>query len=79
MALFAGLSGARAAAGRRAAGLRSAGQCSFRRAWLAPKGKRVARRSDAGNRGIWRPNLPGMANKPLKTFGEALSSRFWFR
>ena len=67
MALFARIeSGAGAAAGRQAAGQGSAGRCSFRRARLARKGKRVARRSDAGNRKIWRPNLPGMANKPLK-------------
>ena len=67
MALFAGL---RAEPGRLPGGKRRdraarAGAAS-RRARLAPKGKRVARRSDAGNRKIWRPNLPGMANKPLK-------------
>ncbi len=66
MALFAGL---RAGQGRLAAGLGNAGRCSFRRAPLAPKGKCMAPRSDAGNRGIGRQNLSGMANKQLKTFG----------
>ncbi len=67
MALFARIeSTAAAAAGRQAAGQDSAGRCSSRRARLAPKGKRVALGSDARNRKIWRPNLPGMANKPLK-------------
>ncbi len=66
MALFVGL---RAGPGRLAAGLDNAGRCSFRQAWLARKGKRAALRSTARNRKIWRPNLPGMANKPLKTYG----------
>ncbi len=67
MALFAGLeSRAGAAAGRQAAGLRSASRGSFRRAPLAPKGKRVALHSGAENRGICRPYLSNMANKPLK-------------
>ncbi len=66
MALFAGL---KAQPGRLAAGLGNAGRCSFGRARLARKGKCMAPRSDAGNRGIGRQNLSGMANKPLKTFG----------
>ncbi len=66
MALFAGL---RAGLGRLTAGSGSAGRCSFQRALLAPKGKRVAQRSAAGNRGIWRPNLSNVTNKPLKTYG----------
>ena len=69
MALFAGL---RAGQGRLPGGGgrgRARGPVQLPANVSAPKSKRVAPRSAAGNRKIWRPDLSGMANKPLKTYG----------